>query len=180
MATWLTTNWIDQKGIKTAMDLVVHVNENLHKFWVEQRDALEELEHEFSLKEHAEYRKIRKLVGDILIEMMNLMDHFQKAQNFGDDVTIYLPREFASKAEVAAGDMSYVLGQASQTLLHLHSQITSNDSGNIDSGIMAAMALSGRGLGNIAETEGLILEQLARYILKGLSEKQTATTALAA
>ncbi len=173
-------NQINTQVINTAMDLLIIADRDLKRFRIELNSALSKLGGEFDLEKSAEYKRIEQLSVELVGGLLDMIWYFRKNPSAGDDVTISLPRDFASKAEVAAGDMPYVLGQASQTLTHLHSQITSNESGNIDSGIMAAMAMSGRGLGNIAETEGLILEQLARHISKGLSEKQTATIALAA
>lgn len=152
----------------TFYDLLNLVEGRLNEFLPQLLGALDQIKSDFKVNDSLTYYRMERTIGD-MEHFMGTLNSIRKARNSQSDVTISLPSDFASKAEIVAGDMAYVLNQASSVFTHIHDNITSGFVNGNDQGVAAIMALAGRALRDVAESEGVILEQLQQHILKGAS-----------
>jgi hypothetical protein len=154
----------------TAMDILTIAERDLVEFLRQLEDALDQLTSDLGLGENAQWRQIQKSKGELLHRVIDLIVDFRQTRNAGDEVTISLPYDQASRASDVADGVFYMLNQASEVFRLLDNTISNGDVRGDDSGVAAVMGLASRALRSMADTEGEIMGDLGRAVQHGLSQ----------
>jgi hypothetical protein len=154
----------------TAMEILAVVERNIITFLREFNGALDQLDSDLNLREHAEYKRLQQIKIGVLGVALDLVVDYRKSLNSGDDVIISLPYREASRATDVAGEMQYMLNQASEVFRMLGEAISNDGIRYNDNGVSAFMEIAGRAFDSMAATEGVIMSNLSEAPMLGVSQ----------
>lgn len=162
---------INTKTASTFFDLLNLVEGRLKELLPQLKGALDQIKEDFKVAESDSYIRMYRSFED-LDDLIGHLEYLRDARNSADDVTISLPNDLASKAEVAAGDVQYALQSAASVLNGLEVSIGSGYVNGDDQFVLSVMRLTSRALTDIAEKEGETIAHIGGLILQGQGEKR--------
>lgn len=167
------------KHTNTFLDLLDLVEARLNDLLPSIKGALDQIKKDFKVDQSDTYIRMNNCIND-LDDFIGHLDCLRSDRNAAADITISIPNELASQAEVAAEDAQYALENAASVLNGLEYGIVDGHMKGDDRFVLAVMRLTSRALMEVAEKEGATMARVASLIRQEQGARASANLAKAA